>query len=193
MIKVLFIKYLLRKGLLLIAMAGFSLLAVVGLDFATYKQLTAQEQVLKVFVTKQADNQYQVRLKSDSFDKSYQLAGDQWQIDFRLIRFSPMVSMTGLSHLYQASRLSNRYASIEDQRSNKLYLYSLRDEKIGSIDLWDFFQKYNDMMPIIDTTFGSAVFMPMTDNAEYEILIGFSGLVVKAANEDSQLAVQNWQ
>ncbi len=193
MIKALFFKYLLRKILLFSAMGAFSLLAVVGLDLTTYRQLTAQEQVMKVVVDELEEGRFNVKLISDSISREFELEGDQWQIDFRLIRFSPMVSITGLSYLYQPSRLSNRYVAIEDQRNKPLHFYSLRDEPAVSVDFWEFFRNYSDGLPLIDTTFGSSVFMPLSDNAEYEILIGFSGLVVKALSEEGKTAVQNWQ
>ena len=193
MIKVLFFKYLLRKILLFSATALVSLMALIGLDFTTYSQLTAQEVIYKVKVYESGDNRYLLRLSSDEMQREYVLEGDQWQIDFRLIRFSPLVSMVGPSYLYQASRLSNRYALIADQRSKPLQFHSLRDDQVFNPDLWNYFKKYSDVLPMIDTTFGSSVFMPLTDKAEYNILIGFSGLVVKAANKEGQIAVMNWQ
>lgn len=174
-------------------MAFFSLMTVVGLDFTTYRQLTSQEQVMTVSVKQIQARRFEIAIKSAGFEKLYQLEGDQWQIDFRLIRFTPLVALTGLSYLYQPARLSNRYESIEDQRSKPLMFYSLRDEEFVGLDLWEFFRRYDGIMPFIDTAFGSSVFMPLEDEAEYEILIGFSGLVVKAKNEPGKLALQNWQ
>ena len=193
MVKVLFFNFLIRKVLFFAAAVGVSLVALVGLDFTTYRQLTAQEAILKVNVKYLETGYYLVQLKSEDFDREFKLEGDQWQIDFRLIRFSPMVSLTGLSYLYQPSRISNRYTSIKDQRNKPLHFYSLRDEQALTPDLWDYFKSYSDILPMIDTTFGSSVFMPLEDNAEYEILIGFSGLVVKAVNQEGKLAVQQWQ
>lgn len=192
MIKVLFFKLLLRKLLFFSAAVLISVLGLVGLDFTTYKQLTAQETILKVSVKYLETGYYHVQLKSEDFEKAFKLEGDQWQIDFRLIRFSPLVSLTGLSYLYQPARISNRYSLIEDQRNKPLHFYSLRDNQVMGPDLWDYFKNYSDILPMIDTTYGSSVFMPLKDNAEYEILIGFSGLVVKAANEEGRLAVQQW-
>ncbi len=170
-----------------------SLLAAVGLDFTTYQQLTAQQEIIKVRVDQLSNDRFNVKVISATSEREFQLEGDQWQMDFRLIRFSPLVSLTGLSYLYQPSRLSNRYQSIEDQRRKPLFFYSLRDEQAVNLDLWEFMRNYSDNLPMIDTTFGSSVFMPLINNAEYDILIGFSGLVVKAANEDGRLAVQHWQ
>ena len=192
MIKVLFFKLLFKRVLFFSAAVLVSMFGLVGLDFTTYKQLTAQEAILKVKVNYLETGYYLVQLESEDFDKEFKLEGDQWQIDFRLIRFSPLVSLTGLSYLYQPSRISNRYALIEDQRTKPLHFYSLRDDQVMTPDLWDYFKNYSDILPMIDTTFGSSVFMPLEENAEYEILIGFSGLVVKAANEEGRLAVQQW-
>ena len=192
MIKALFFRYLLKKTLLFAGLAFVSLMSLIGLDFTTYSQLTAQETIFRVSVKESGENKFLVRLTSDDLNKEYLLEGDQWQVDFRLIRFSPVVSMVGASYLYQASRLSNRYVSIEDQRTKPLHFHSLREGKAVSPDLWDYLKKYSNILPMIDTTFGSSVFMPLKADAEYEILIGFSGLVVKATNEEGQAAVMSW-
>jgi hypothetical protein len=193
MIKLVFVNFLLRKLLFTATAAAIFLMAAVGLDFSTYRQLTSQESIFKVSVVETDKGIFSVHLQSDSFDKQFLLQGDQWQIDFRLIRFSPLVSLTGLSYLYQPSRLSSRYEDIDNQRTMPLQFYSLREGQAPAIDLWEYLRNYEQILPMIDTTFGSSVFMPLKHNAEYEILIGFSGLVVKAANDQSRLAVQHWQ
>jgi hypothetical protein len=191
MIKGVFIGFLLRKTLLVVSIPLLSLLISVGLDFSTYQALTGQQKVFTVEIMEAGDGLYDLTLIADEQQRKFRLAGDQWQIDFRLIRFSSVVSLAGISNLYQPSRLSNRYINISDQKSKPINVYSLRDFQV--IDGWRFLRGYDSLMPFIDSVYGSSVFMPLKDGAEYEILIGYSGLVVKSLNDSAKTAVLNWQ
>ncbi|MBT8438729.1 MAG: hypothetical protein HKP55_04270 [Gammaproteobacteria bacterium] len=190
MVKGFFIGFLLRKFFVAASIPLLALMVAVGLDFSTYQALTDQQKIFSLKVNRIDDNLYDVELASAEYFRNYSLAGDQWQLDFRLIRFTPAVALTGLSNLYQPSRLSSRYIDITDQQTRPLDYYSLRD--FQTIDSWKYLKQYDSMLPFIDSVFGSSVYMPLEDGAEYEILIGFTGLVVNSLNDKAQTAVHNW-
>ena len=192
MIKALFFNLFVRKFLLY----SFGLVAlvfsIVGIDLATYQQLTKKDSIYRISIYEVSPNKFDFHLQSNGDDQVFQLEGDQWQIDFRLIRFTAASTLAGLSNLYQPSRLSNRYEFIEDQRSKSKQYYSLRDPVVNGLDLWKFIKKYSAYFPGVDSAFGSSVYAPLKHNAEYEILIGYAGIVVKALNEEGQSAIQQW-
>jgi len=191
MVKAFFIGFLLRKFLIVASIPLIALLLAVGLDFSTYQALTDQQKIFSLKVNQIDDNLFDIELASDEYLNTYALAGDQWQLDFRLIRFTPAVALTGLSNLYQPSRLSSRYIDITDQQTRPLNFYSLRD--FQTIDSWKYLKDYDSVLPFIDSVYGSSVYMPLEDGAEYEILIGFTGLVVNSLNDHAKAAVHNWQ
>lgn len=168
------------------------LFSIVGIDLATYHQLTKQDMIFKVSIKETSPRHFDLTLQSKDIDKTFQLQGDQWQIDFRLIRFTATSTLAGLSNLYQPSRLSNRYEAIEEERVKPKQYYSLRDAVFDRLDLWKFIKSYYSYLPGIDSAFGSSVYAPLKNNAEYEIFIGYAGVVVKATNQEGQSAIQQW-
>ena len=58
--------------------------------------------------------------------------------------------------------------------------------------MWKFIKAYYAYLPGIDSAFGSSVFAPLKNNAEYDILIGYAGVMIKATNEEGQSAIQQW-
>jgi hypothetical protein len=191
MIKAFSLGFVLRKSLLLFAIPLLSLLIVVGLDFSTYQALTNQQKIFSVRINETSEGHFQLTLTSNQQQQKFKLNGDEWQIDFRLIRFTSIVTLSGIPNLFQPSRLSNRYIGIDDQKNKPLNFYSLRE--FEKIDSWSYLRSYDAVLPFVDSVYGSSVYMPMADGAEYEILIGFSGLVVKSVNNNAKTAVQNWQ
>jgi len=191
MIKSVLFTYISRKIIFFFVVISVTLLGTVALDFSTYQQLTAQEKILNVNVEKVEVDKFLIRIKSKDKSQEFLIEGDQWQLDFRLIRFTPVMALAGVSHVYQLNRLSNRYISINDQASKSMYLYSLRGLK--NIDLWQLITSNPSLFPFIDAIFGNSVYMPLKNGAEYEIYIGFSGLVVKPVNQSGKIAVLNWK
>ena len=192
MVKSFFLHFFVRKVLLYTLGLAALFFSIVGIDLATYHQLTSQDLIYKVSIKEISANVYDFHLQSSDSDKTFRLEGDQWQIDFRLIRFSATSTVMGFYNLYQASRLSNRYESIEDEQQKPKQYYSLRNTVINSLDLWKFVKSYYSYLPGISSAFGSSVYAPLKNNAEYEILIGYAGVVVKATNEAGQSAIQQW-
>jgi hypothetical protein len=168
MIKALFFNLFVRKFLLY----SFGLVAlvfsIVGIDLATYQQLTKKDSIYRISIYEVSPNKF----------------------DFHLLRFSSWLAMSGINYLYQPIRLSNRYSSISDQREKPLQFYSLRQS--DTLDDWSLLIRFRHLLPI-DAIFGASVFMPLENRAEYEIMIGFPGLVVKSMNNPAYSAVQNWQ
>ncbi len=190
MIKLIFLRFLLRKFFIALSIPLVALFIAVGLDFSTYQALTDQQHIFKLKVKQLDENLFDIELVTDDYRMTYPLSGDQWQLDFRLIRFTPAVALTGLSNLYQPSRLSSRYIDITDQQTQPLNFHSLRD--FQTIDSWKYLKRYDSVLPFIESVYGSSVYMPLADGAEYEILIGFSGLVVKSLNYYAKAAVHSW-
>ena len=192
MIKAFFFKFFVRKFLFYSLGIVILLFSIVGIDLATYHQLTKQDKIFSLSIKETSFNRFDLSLQAEDFNETFQLEGDQWQIDFRLIRFTATSTLAGLSNLYQPSRLSNRYESIEDEKIKPKQYYSLRDAVFERLDLWKFIKSYYAYLPGIDSAFGSSVYAPLKDNAEYEILIGYAGVVVKATNQEGKSAIQQW-
>ncbi len=65
----------------------------------------------------------------------------------------------------------------------------IEDEKF---DLWAFAHKYQNWLNWVDAVYGSAVFLPMTDGARFQVSIGRTGLIARPANKEARQAVSQW-
>ena len=62
-----------------------------------------------------------------------------------------------------------------------------------SLDLWSLVRQHHTYVPFADALYGSAVYVPMSEGAEYTVSVSASGLVVRPGNETARKAVGGWK
>jgi len=121
---------------------------------------------------------------------SYNIYGDMWQLDARIITWNDFFSTLGLDAVYRLDRLSGRYHLMEDEVTKQRSVFSLQDQN-RFIDVWRIVSE-NVWIPGVKARYGSGAFVPMADGAMYSILLGREGLQVEAKNHIADLSVKNW-
>lgn len=112
--------------------------------------------------------------------RTFALAGDEWQLDARVIRWTLPAQIGGLRPMYRFERLSGRYGDPKDELSLERSVHDLR----GEYDFWEFRQRWLADLPIVDARWGSAAYLPMLDGATYVVYVNpRGGLVAKPADE----------
>ena len=149
-----------------------------GLNLYTYHRFTEET----VIATLQFDNvdeqRYRVTLRTaDAPEQRFELRGDEWQLDVRMIKWTDWLTFLGESPLYQLDRISGRYVSAAEARSRFPLIHDL-SEKSG-LDVWGFARKAGEWLPGIDAAYGSSVYLPMEDKLSYEVSISRTGLVAR--------------
>ena len=136
--------------------------------------------------------QFSVELKElDSGERAlYELQGDEWQLDAQILTWHGFANLLGLDTHYRLHRLSGRYADIRQARTWPHTVHSLTREQ--RIDLWNYVSEYKNWLNMVDATYGSAVFLPMSNDARYGISISRNGLVARPDNLQARQAVSNW-
>lgn len=179
-------------GLFLVVIAITFLL--VAVDLIGYKQVLNDKPIATLSFERLGPQSYKaILVETDGSEKRFDLAGDQWQLDARIIRWSSFVASTGIKPAYRLDRLAGRYYSLEKERQNNRTVYSLlADSSDSAWDVWPLLQASSEWLPI-DAQYGSATFLPMEDGALYAISLSYTGLVGKPLNERAQEAVQRWQ
>ena len=177
--------------------ALFILLGVVaGLVAASlhgYKRLTQEQVAAKVTLRQLGERQYALTLEAPgNAAKHYEMRGDEWQIDARVLKWQPMATIAGFDTLYRLERLSGRYSDVVQERTQQRTVYGLAvtDEPV---DLWDFAKRYHSYLPLVDALYGSAAYVPMAESAEYTVSVSASGLVVRPGNDAAKKAVGGWK
>lgn len=179
-------------GLLLVAVAVVFVL--VGLDLLTYKEIFSEKPLLTISIEKKAEQHFLVTLLdiNESAEESYEVFGDQWQVDARIIRWKGLLQTFGAKPGYRLDRLSGRYYSLEDERRKTRSVHSLASSEYG-LDMWAWVQEHGRFMPFFDAVYGSAAYLPMEDGAIFQVSLGVTGLVARPMNTVAEQAIKRWQ
>jgi hypothetical protein len=178
-------------GLVFVAIAGFVL--IFALDLASYRQLLSEKTVATLSFQKLDEQLYKVEVNFivESRIENYEIRGDQWQVDARIVRWTGMLASVGAKPGYRLDRISGRYYSLEDERRKSRSVYQFNEAKFG-LDTWAMLQQ-NDWFPLIDAVYGSATYLPMADGAIYNLSLSHNGLTAKPVNDEAEKAIQNWR
>lgn len=163
-----------------------------GVSYLGYDRLTAESIVGQLEFIAIGEDQYSVRLMRDGkTDRFFELNGDEWQLDARMISWTPPATVLGLEPVFELDRISGRYADIERERRDVRSVYSLSDSK--GLDLWALAKDYPAFLPGVDAYYGTATYVPMADGARYEVSLSRDALIARPVNAQAQRALGDWR
>jgi hypothetical protein len=177
--------------------AFFILLGVVaGLLAASlhgYKRLTHEQLAAKVSLRQLGERQYALTLDVPGrVARHYEMRGDEWQIDARVLKWRPMATIAGFDTVYRLERLSGRYGDIIQERTRQRSVHAVAFSE-APIDVWDLAKRYHQYLPLTDALYGSAAYVPMAEGAEYVVSVSATGLVIRPGNDAAKKAVGGWK
>ena len=157
-----------------------------------YAQLTDEQTVATIQFSATGAGQYVARLMIDGeLDRTFELAGDEWQIDARVVSWEPPATILGLEPIYQLDRLSGRYSDIDDERREPRTVHSLAEPK--AVDVWNIARRFPVLAPGVDAYYGTATYVPMADGARYTVSLSRDALIARPANDIAREAVGDWR
>lgn len=181
--------FLLSGGILLLLAAGAGLLAA---NLLTYARLTHEQEAAHVTTNRLGERYFAVSVRrTGGAPERYELRGDEWQIDARVLKWRAMGNLLGFDTVYRLERLSGRYGNIAQERSAPRTVHALSADP--GMDLWTLARRYHRYLPLADALYGSAAYVPMAEGAEYVVSVSTSGLVVRPANEAARKALGGWK
>ena len=169
-------------------------LMLAGIDFMSYKRLSVDKPILTISFERLGEQYFQATLLDieRGGESSFEIHGEQWQVDARIIRWEGLMQTFGARPGYRLDRLSGRYYSLEDERRKQRSVHQLVASRHG-LDMWKWVQEHGHYIPLVDAVYGSATFLPMEDGAIFEISLSASGLAARPMNTIAQDAVSRWQ
>jgi hypothetical protein len=178
-------------GFLLLALAA--LLFVVSLNLHSYARLTHEQPVAEIVFETRGPQQFRATLAEIPSGEMqlFTLAGDEWQLDARVLKWRGWANLLGLDAQYRLERIGGRYRDIEQERNGTRTVYPLSENP--GLDLWMLSTRYPKWLPFVDAVYGSATYMPMADGARYEISITQSGLIARPKNPAAESAAGSWR
>jgi len=164
---------------------------MLAFSYYGYGRLVDEQYIGKIKFTESAPEQYVARLMLDGEpDRMFEILGDEWQMDARVVTWKPPATLLGLDPIYQLDRLSGRYSEVDDELSKVRSAYALSEPV--PLDVWQFARKYPKLMPGVDAHYGTATYLPMANDAIYEVKMTRTGLIARPLNEAATAAVGNW-
>ena len=121
--------------------------------------------------------------------QAYTLAGDQWQMDARVITWKPWANVLGLDSQYELQRIWGRDVTSSETATAEGQRMAMEREGIDFMALAAGLGRFSPVSAE-ERQYGSAVFMPMADGAQYQVRITQEGLAVDASNEFTRGLVQ---
>ncbi len=179
---------------LLLASASFLLAS----NLYTYQRLIYERAVAEISFEKLGEQKFRATISAldSGLHLVVDLHGDEWQLDAQVLTWQGMASLLGLDASYRLHRISGRYININDEKNLPRSVYSLVKKPAylddEQFDLWGFFRQHQNWLRWVDATYGSAVFLPMTADAKYNIAISRTGLIARPANDEARKAVSQW-
>jgi len=176
----------------LAAAAVAALLLAVASNLATYERLTHEQPVAELTFEALGPQRYRATLKRlpDGEVRSFLLAGDEWQLDARVLKWRGWANVLGLDARYRLERLGGRYRDIEQERSAPRTVLSLAEDP--GLDLWTLSFEHPGWLPFVDAVYGSATYLPMADGADFRVTLGQSGLLARPSNAAAARAARSW-
>jgi hypothetical protein len=181
--------FFLTGGFVIVTAAVAALLAM---NLYTYARLTHEQQAARVSIRQLGERQYVLTVETRRAPpRHFQVNGDEWQIDARVLKWRALGNMLGFDTVYRFERLSGRYADVTQERGAKRTVHPLAEDP--GLDLWSLIRKHHDYVPLADALYGSAVYVPMAEGAEYMVTVSTNGLVVRPGNDAARKAVGGWK
>ncbi len=183
------------SGVLLVvtALAASGMLLLLITNLRTYSRLTYERPVATLEFEQRAPQRYVATLTRlpGLETETFELAGDEWQVDARVLKWTGFANVLGLDSRYRLERLAGRYRDIEQERTAPRSVYSLGKEP--PIDLWELAKAHPSWFWFLDGLYGSATYLPMANGAQYEVTLTQSGLIARPRNPVAQAATSSWR
>lgn len=176
-------------GLLVLLLAA--LMFVLASNIYMYQRLVYEAPIAEIEFNQLGPQQFTATLLRGETQQQYVMQGDEWQLDAQMLLWHGFATVIGLDAQYRLHRLSGRYIEIADEQEKVRSVYALSDA--ADVDLWSLANQNRTLIEwLVDASYGSAVYLPMTDKARYQISIGRSGLVARPTNLAAKQAVSRW-
>ncbi|MGH8714560.1 MAG: cation/multidrug efflux pump [Casimicrobiaceae bacterium] len=167
-------------------------IGLAGVNLLTYQRLTREQPAVEARFTRVGDQRFDALLVyASGATQQLTLSGDEWQIDARVLKWRPLANILGFDTAYRLERIGGRYADIARERGAERTVYALNPH--DRVDVWALLRTWHRYLPWVDALYGSAVYVPMSDGARFEVVVSQSGLVARPLNEAARRAVGAWK
>lgn len=149
---------------------------LLGSNLLTYSRLSHEQEVGRISFARLDNGNHLATLVSADGARRFELDGDAWELDARVIKWRPWANVLGLDAGYRLERLSGRFSDSERLRLAPR-AYPLASTAL--VDVWALAQRQSAWFPMLDAVYGSSVYLPMDEGVTYRISLSQSGLLAR--------------
>ena len=176
----------------------FVLLALIGVIGGTallgYRRLASESLVASLETRQLAPQRFAVAIDlPDGTRREAEIAGDEWQLDARVIKWDVRAVVLGAPPLYRLDRLSGRYRDAAREGESQKSVVALSGPT--SLDLWQLKHSFPRWLPWVDADYGSGAYLPLIDGGRFNVtLAAAGGLVARPADAPTaeKLQTASW-
>jgi hypothetical protein len=173
----------------LVAVLAALAIALAGASLLSWTRLTHEAPAATLSFHARGPRAFDVDVAyADGRRDRFVLAGDEWQVDARILKWRPFATLVGFDTVFRLERIAGRYQDLDTERSAAHTVWPLHPD--DRFDVWSLARAAN--LPWIDARYGSAVYLPMADGARFDVSVGPGGLVARPGNDAARAAVSGW-
>ena len=169
---------LLRGGLVGLVCLSAGLLCLALRSFEAFTSSTVVAEVRCQWVGPKTFNLTFVQLGNGvrQAPQTFRLRGDQWVISGGIVKWHPWLTALGLSSYHKLTRISGRFANLEEERRAPPTAFDLNG---GADRIWWWFYRLDPFLPFVEATYGSAAFVPVEPTMLADVLVTSSGYLIQ--------------
>jgi hypothetical protein len=171
-------------GMLVVLVATF--VSMLLFNIQSYVQLTKEHILADVEIGAIESGTTSLSLTVNGERREYPLSADEWRLDARFIKWKPWVTLLGKSPVVRLESLSGRNAA---QGNNLVQAYNLHED-FAIVD--KIITNLTDHFGMVDTMYGSSVYMPIKAGAHYQVSANHAGLIARPVNPKGEQAILKW-
>ena len=168
------------------------LLIAIAINIISYARLTLEQPVAELQFRQIAPQKYVAAITfiEQQRQQEFEINGDEWQLDAKILKWHGYANLMGFNAHYKLHRLSGRFQSVQQTRNTFTSAHALNAEP--GLDLWGIIKRYPQLLPLVDAYYGSAVFLPMHDQAHFKVSMTQNGLIARPVDSNTATQLQSW-
>ena len=107
----------LRRPPALLFLALAALCVAIAMNLYTYKVFNHEDTIAEVRFEELGPQYYRLYLIPEGkAAQTYEIRGDEWQIDARVIKWKGLANLAGMRTVYRLERLSGQYRDVQQEK-----------------------------------------------------------------------------
>lgn len=108
--------------------------------------------------------------------RTFRLKGDQWSVSGGIVKWHPWLTALGVPSYQKVTRLSGRYASIQQETAQPPTAVELN----GGVDRWwKWLYRLDPYLPFVEAVYGSAAFLSVNPALDSQVEATPSGYLIR--------------